>query len=419
MLEIIECEEFGVIELGIDRLLVDGEISLDNRIVEKGFLNVSLVKGRVVLRADRHVGLIPLNANLAIRVSPRAQVANIAHMIVKSGEAPFAIPDFSRGYLPNFESGPNVEKIYCLPLVRGAERVVKGGLMKSYGSVPNPPPWRGRLLVTDTIKLHRAKNVRYKSEFDFKTLSYGGPENLALKYATLFVRDWLAVNDRKNTLLGRANGVLAALHAVPDFKGRLGSLLRDIAHSASHLPSQYAYYRDPLWTAYLILQGKVPDLSAEGFVTLDSLVVNLSTVFEGFVRNILVERAPEHGWRIVNGEDVVYPFFSDGTEYRVKPDIVIMAGAKPLAVLDVKYKLDAKESDRYEVLSFMEALGVRVGGFICPQRPEAASRYMGQTLGAKALSTLRFDLAAADLDVEADRFVSNVVKLIAGRRDFA
>lgn len=419
VIEIIECEEFEAIELGIDRLLVEGEIALDHRIVEKGYLNFSLSKGRAVFRADKHVGLIPLNDTVAIRVRPRSAVANLAHMIVKSGQAPFAIPNFSRGYFPNFESGPNVERIYCSPMVTSAERVVGGGMMKSYVSVVNPPPWRGRLMVSDTIKRYRARNIRYKGEFEFNTLSYSGPENLAIKHALKIVRGWLATNDKKNPLIQRADVALAGMQGVPDFEGRLGPLLQDLARSASHLPSQYLYYRDALWTAYLILQGQVPDLQAEGFVTLDSMIVDMSKVFEHYVRRILIDRAAEHGWRIVNGEDVHLPFFTDGGDWHVQPDIVIYEGKTARAVLDAKYKPEIKETDRYEVLSFMDALGVERGGFICPQKTGASSRYLGVTTGGKILSTLRIDLAAADLEAEADRLVGNVVRLIGGDHKYA
>ncbi len=419
MIEVIECEEFGEIGLGIDRLLVNGEIKLDSRIVERGFLSISLVKGQVKLRADKHVGLIPLNEHVAIRVKPRASVANIAHMIVKSGEAPFAIPDFARGYMPNFEVGKNVERIYCGSLVSGLERVVAGGLMKSYVQVADPPPWRGRLLVSDTIKRHRSRNVRYRGEFDYWTLSYAGPENVALKHAGKHVRDWLAVNDRKGPLLPLINAVLTFMEPVPDFDGRLGPLLQDVAHSAGRLSSHQAYYRDPLWTAYVILQGKVPDPAADGFVTLDSLIVDLSRVFEAYVRQLLIDRTGPLGWRIENGDKVNYPFFADGKDYRVKPDIVVVKDGHPIAIVDAKYKLDPKESDRYEVLAFMDALGVSRGGFVLPSRPESASHYMGVTAGGKMLSDIRFDLAAADIEAEADRLVANLVKLVDGAGDYA
>lgn len=419
MLEVVECQEFDEIEVGIDRLLVDGQIALDKRIVEKGYLSFSLSKGRVIFRADKHVGLIPLNDAVAVRVRPRTEVGNLAHMIVRSGQAPFAIPDFSRGYLPNFESGADVERFYASPMVVAAERVIARGLMKSYVAVPNPPPWRGRLMVSDTIKRHRARNVRYKGEFEFNTLSYAGVENEAIKLALRQVRRWLAASDKKSMLIPRADAALSALHAVPEFEGRLGPMVQDIARSAGRLPSQYLYYRDALWTAYLLLQRMLPDPKAEGFVTLDSMVVDMSMVFEHFIRRSIVDRAAAKGWRIVNGENIVFPFFADGGDWRVKPDLVVYEGSTIRAILDAKYKPDLKESDRYEVLSFMEALGVQRGGFICPQKADVPSRYLGVTTGGKVLSNLRFDLAATDLDAEADRLVGNIAKLIAGDHKYA
>ncbi len=419
MTEIIECEEFGEIELGIDRLLVNGEIKLDNRIAQKGFLNISLVNGQVKLRADKHVGLIPLNEHVAIRVKPRAAIANLTKMIVRSGQAPFVITDFSRGYLPNFQLGTNTESVYCGSLVSGLERVVAAGLMKSYLEAADPPPWRGRLLVSETIKRHRSRNVRYRGEFDYRTLSHSGPENVALKHAGKFVRDWLAANDRNSQLLPRVDAVLRQMDSVPDFDGRLGPLLQSVARAVGRLSSHQAYYRDPLWTAYVILQGKVPDLTAEGFVTLDSLIVNLSKVFEAYVRQLLIDRAASMGWRIVSGDEVIYPFFTDGNDYRVKPDIVVVKDGQAIAIVDAKYKFDPKETDRYEVLAFMDALGVTRGGFVLPARPERASRYMGVTAGGKVLSDLRFDLAAVDMDAEADRFMVNLVKLVSGSGDYA
>lgn len=419
MIEIIDCEEFGVIGLGIDRLLVDGEISLDSRIVDKGFLNISLVKGQVVFRADRHVGLIPVNDRVAIRVKPRAQIANIAHMIVKSGIAPTAIPDFSRGYLPKFETGPDIEKIYFGPLIGAIERIVSAGMMKSYVPVPNPPAWCGRLLISDTIKRHRARNIRYRSEFDYRTLSYGGPENVALKQALRSVRSWLAEKDHKNQALARADRLLQRLEVIPDYHGDISVLVQKIGHSAGQLPAHYGYYRDPLWTAYLLLQHKLPDVSTEGFIALDSLIVDLSKVFEAYVRRILLEKANDNGWRIVDGNRTPYTFFTDDNAFHVQPDIVVLADGKPAAVLDVKYKPEPKESDRYEVLAFMDTVGVQMGGFICPQRDGSTSRYMGTTAGGKELSLLRFDLSAGDIEAEAERFIANVAKLVSGNYTYA
>lgn len=413
---VIDCEEFGALQIGVNRLMVDGEIVLDPRIVDRGYLNVSLAKGQVVFRADRYVGLIPVNDHLSIRIRPRALIGNVAQMIVKSGIAPVAIPEFSRGYMPKFETGTESEKIYCIPLIGGVEKILKIGMMKSYVQVENPPAWRGRFLVSDTIKRHRSRNVRYKGEFDYKTLAYGGIENVALKHSLKIVQRWLInQNDRRLTdLLVRAAAALNRMAAVPDSKADFPRLVLEIGRSAGRLPFQYSYYRDPLWTAYLLLQNELPDMSADGFVTLDSLVIDMSKVFESYVRTVLAERAAPRGWRILDGNLKPFSFFAGDGTYEVRPDMVVMADGRPLALLDAKYKPDAKETDRYEVLSFMDTIGVSRGAFVCPARPGTASRFMGTTVGGKQLSLLRFDLAASDIEKEADRFVDNVAKLACG-----
>jgi 5-methylcytosine-specific restriction enzyme subunit McrC len=414
--EIIDCEEFGALAIGVGRLMVDGEIMLDPRIVDRGYLNVSLAKGQVVFRADRYVGLIPVNDRLSIRIRPRAAIRNIAQMIVRSGIAPAAIPDFSRGYLPKFETGVDAERIYCAPLISGVERILDRGMMKSYVQVEHPPAWRGRLLVSETIKRHRARNVRYKGEFYYTTLAYGGVENIALKHSLKLLQRWLILEDdnKKAPLLARAGAALKRMMAIPDLKSPLGAVVQEIGRSAGRLPSQYGYYRDPLWTAYLLLQNKLPDFSADGFVKLDSMIVDLSKVFEAYVRTALLERAETRGWRIVDGNNKPFPFFAADKIYQVKPDMVILKDGNPIALVDAKYKLDPKEGDRYEVLSFMDTVGVKRGGFVCPQRPGAVSQFMGTTAGGKEFSLLRFDLAAANIELEADRFVTNLAKLVDG-----
>lgn len=414
--EIIDCEEFGAIQVDIGRLMVDGQVTLDARIAERGYLNVSLSKGQVVFRADRYVGLIPVNDQLSIRIRPRAMIANISQMIVRSGIAPVAIPDFSRGYLPKFETALEPERIYAAPLVTGVERILENGIMKSYVEVSDPPAWRGRLIVSDTIKKHRARNVRYRGEFDYKSLTYAGLENAALLQALKIVHRWLVAQPGKinRALEVRCAAVIEKMTFIPNIAAEGRRIVQEIGRSASRLPLQYSYYRDPLWAAYLLLQSQMPDLSKEGLISLDSLVIDLSKVFEAFVRTVLAEQAASRSWNVYDGNAKPTSFFHGDQTYNVHPDIVVAQEGSPIAILDAKYKLEPKEGDRYELLSFMDAFGVSRGAFVCPQRPGGRSRYMGETKGGKAISLLRFDLAADDIQKEADRLVENVARLARG-----
>ena len=150
--DVIDCEEFGEIQVAISSLIENRELRLDPRISGRGYLNVSLSRGQVVFRADRYVGLIPISDRLSIRVRPRADIANLSYMLAQSGVIPSAVQEFSRGYLPRFESGQGTEEIYYRSLLSAIERVISRGLMKSYIQVADPPAWRGRYLVSETVR---------------------------------------------------------------------------------------------------------------------------------------------------------------------------------------------------------------------------------------------------------------------------
>lgn len=119
-----------------------------------------------------------------------------------------------------------------------------------------------------------------------------------------------------------------------------------------------------------------------------------------------------------DGNRVPGPFFCDGGLYTVHPDIVIKRNGVIVGLLDAKYKPDPKEQDRYEVLSFMDAMGVSIGGFVCPANEVDTSRYIGETASGKRMFSLRYDLAVVDPDAESDRFAENVVRMLNGNRDF-
>lgn len=194
--------------------------------------------------------------------------------------------------------------------------------------------------------------------------------------------------------------------------------MRQLSTKIHTLSPRLLHYREPLWSAYLILQSVLPELSFDGFVRLESLIIDVSKVFEAFLRREPAVRLAAHGYRVQDGNNAPRPFFRDGGVYSVHPDIIIRRGDDVVAVLDAKYKPEPKESDRYEVLSFMDAMPVSLGGFVCPADGIDTSRFLGTTASGKEMVLLRYDLAAGDPDVEADRFAANVLCMINGTHDY-
>lgn len=417
--QIIECQEHEVISVPIEDLLVDGEITLDERIADRGYLDVSIKGGRLSLRSTRFVGLIPLNNRISIRVSPKAKIGNLSQMIVRCGEIPFVIPEFSRGYMPRFEVNAKAEETYHSSFLRAVSGITQRGLLKSYVEIPDPPPWRGRLLVSQTVNRHISKGIRYKGEFEFKTLSANVPENVAIKGGLIAVNAWLHKNNPKDRLCLRAGQLLDAFAGVDDWNGPVGKLMEDIPWRVNALPSHMAYYHEPLWTAYVLLQKMLPDVGSDGLVSLESMIVDVSKVFEVYARRVLEEAAPSVGVRVSDGNKRPSMFFIDSAQFSVHPDIILRQDGKVTAILDVKYKAAPKESDRYEMLSFLEATTARRAVFICPvTSPSDVSQYIGKTLGDREMSIIRINLAAENLTAEEAKFVRNVSRVLVGEYAF-
>ena len=418
MPDIIECEEFQELSVGVSVLLKDGELRIDERITRSGYLTATMRGGQITLRATKYVGTIPLTRNLSVRVRPRASISNLSYMLVRSGVIPTAVSGFSRGYMPKFTGAENVEKVYGRSLVEGVRLISKRGFMKEYIQPSNPAPWRGRLLASDTVRKHAAKGIHYKHEFYHSMLSPSTIENIALKAALIQVKRWFVRNEQSSPIVREVNSLLHDLWPVTTWQGRRSDLVTRLSQRIRTLSPQLSHYRDPLWVAFLILQSVLPDVGADGFVRLDSLIIDVSIVFEAFLRRELADRLRSHGYVVEDGNKEPGRFFADTDLFTVQPDIIIRKDGRVVGLLDAKYKPNPKEHDRYEVLSFMDAMGVRIGGFICPFDGVGNSRYLGITESGKQMFSLRYDLAASDPDAESDRFAENVVRMVEGSHEF-
>lgn len=418
MPEIVECDEFGELSVGVESLLNAGELRLDDRITSRGYLAASIRGGRIVLRATKFVGTIPLTPDIWVRVRPRALISSLSYMLVRSGMIPVAISGFARGYIPSFVGATNVEKVYGRALVSGVQAIAKRGIAKEYMPSPRSTLWRGRLLASDTVKKHAAKGIRYRHEFDHKTLSAATLENMALKAAIRQVRDWYRTFDKKNPTLLDANAVLRQLMPVPDWNRQRAELVRALGKKLLVPSSNRSRYQEPLWAAFAVLQGALPDVSSDGIVRLDSLIVDVSIVFEAFVRRELEERLSASGHVVEDGNKAPSAFFRDSGRYSVHPDIVVRKDGKPLGLLDAKYKPRPTEQDRYELLAFMDAMGVSIGAFICPAYGVERTRLLGTTVSGRQMFCLRYDLRSVDSDHESERLARNVVSMLNGSGDF-
>jgi 5-methylcytosine-specific restriction enzyme subunit McrC len=255
-----------------------------------------------------------------------------------------------------------------------------------------------------------------------KTLSVSVPENIAIKEGLISLNSWLHNFKPKDPLCVLSGKLLEVFAGVRRWHGPIGKLMEDMLWRVNALPSHQAYYREALWTAYVLLQKMLPDVGVDGLdglVSLGSMIVDVSKVFESFARRILEEAAPCIGVRVYDGNKAPSRFFIDNSQFSVHPDIILRQDGNTIAILDVKYKPYPKESDRYEILSFLEATNARKAIFICPVTSAAdISQYLGKTFGNREMSIIRINLAADNLSLEESKFIRNVKKVLGGDYSF-
>lgn len=412
-MRVIECLEHEYISFPVESLIVDGRIALDPRIAERGYLDVSISGGRVGLRTTRFVGLIPLAPGVAIRVTPKIPNTVLSELIIRAENVPNIIVDFSRGYLPRFEIPIDARPIFIRSMLRGLTTVVNRGLMKRYITIEDPPPWRGKLCISQTIVRQRAKGIKFRAHFDYTTLSHNVIENVALKEAVLACVAFETKDKGTRKDIAELMAFKAAFEQIPRWEGRLSSLLSALAARASYVPANYLYYQSPLWMAYSILQGQVPAPESVGYAHLDSLIVDVASAFESFVRKTLSRGIETYGWRVTDGNLRPSPLFTTTDRYLVHPDVIVEHATGSPLVIEVKYKVRPTEADRYELLAFMEALDADIGVFVCPGvGAEEGITFTGRTAGGKRIYTLRVRIDQHDFDSVEYRLRAEIAMLV-------
>lgn len=418
MPEIIECEEFSEISVRLASLMQDGELTIDPRIAQKGYLSAAFKAGQVILRTTKFVGMIPLTSDVSVRVRPRASIKNLAYMLGRSQKAPTAISGFTRGYGSKFVRADDVERLFGASLVADAKAIIRRGLIKRYHRPLIRSPWKGRFLVSETVRRHASKGINFRHEFDQNVLMTATIDNIAVREALKKIVSWHRKNDPRSPTLTEAIIALANFSSVGEWPDSLPNLVYSLRTHLAGRVRLRADYANALWCSYAILDGSIPDVENDGTPNLDSLILDVSEVFEAYLRRELSERLGRKGYKVYDGWKRPKNFFVDGGRFSVHPDMIIMRDGSVVAVLDAKYKPDVSEQDRYEVLSFMEVMQVDIGGFVCPARDQETSRHLGVMASGKRMNMLRFDLASKDPLAEVEKFSINVERMIEQRTDF-
>lgn len=371
-MRILKAQERSSIAIPLSDLMGDdGQLNLRADLVGRGLVEVKQSRFNLKLQINGLVGRLPLNSRIALDIGPKFPVSNLNRMVYASNEQlenPFGTERpyedaLSEDYLP-------------VPLVRSftgtLKNLVNGGLLKRYRRHQFDGPPKSRVNFNKTQQKYWSKLRPTMAVVEHYEFGHDNLPNQCLRFAA---EKALAIS-KSNFHLSECIGDLAAsLRQLSKVSLRDSyTLRRDLVAVREVVPAWRNDYHKALQQAIKIIGAVDVSLNTtQSGLALESFIISLDDVFEGYVRSVLAE-LPDFGFGRVatldgNKKRHQLPFFMDNNKYKIKPDLIVKDSRGALIIGDAKYKKKPSEEDRYQIVSHALAYGVEKAVLIYPKSP--------------------------------------------------
>ncbi|MFZ2164783.1 MAG: hypothetical protein WAV45_04910 [Propionibacteriaceae bacterium] len=433
---IVDCKEFEFVSRGTDLLArVDGSGYDTNDEAEgKGVFEVSIKKRELRLQAGGYVGVVPINDRLSLRIHPRAPIANVDHIVRASGHAPIKIAGL-RAYEQSDEIDDWLYDVYASFLEPAIADLLERGLLRDYrrvvaaGSSP-----RGRVDFGRTVTRFAARGIDSRCEYSWFERSQDNAPNQLIKLALGVLRSHYgqrSKNPRSGDVsrMRRLAGLSASFEHIADAPATAVLTAPEVL-DPSRIPDERYYYREVVRAAVYLVSERGISLDRQGRgLMLDSLLIDMSDVFEKYVRRLLMGTAIADSWPVVvldgNLEPGKLPLYGrpstavvsaygvdrvsrvGGLKPDATPDIVLRdanTGSTRL-IGEVKYTLLKSElpprSEVEQALAYAHTHDTETILLVHPAMPNRSRGlvFVG-TIGNVRIFDYRFNMAAENLPAE-------------------
>lgn len=435
---VVECREFAFADVDADLLMsVDGRgFDINQDAERRGAFALSVKNGEVRLQAGSLVGIIPVNDRLWLRVTPRVPVGNLERLIRTSGHTPIQISGLRR-----YSAGGEIEDwlydVYATFLEPAIEELLERGVYRTYrrreavGSSP-----RGRIDFARTMSRFAARGIAYRADFSWFERTPDNAPNQLIKLALQVLHRHYSSGLRGATVKSGYRQHSRRLVKLLESFDRVSNVSPFSVLSApeimniGRIPDERYYYRDVLAASALLVgeRGLRLDRSDDG-ILLDSLLINMSDVFERYVRGLLADAAQQWRVDVLDGNGTGHrPLYADSVSTPVlelfgsdlvgdlkqsqrkdlvaSPDIVVSdPNGDTRVICEVKYTLPKSavppRDELDQALTYALTHNVRLVVLVhpCPSHRASGLTFVG-SVGDVQVFDYRFDLGADDLQAE-------------------
>jgi 5-methylcytosine-specific restriction enzyme subunit McrC len=314
------------------------------------------------IRCGGWIGYIPLNDRYALEVSPRVPIGNLERLFgMAAGYSPRILENYTRHFSHSDELPASLLDVLADQLLGAFDRVWENGLLKSYerkqriGSSPF-----GRIEPFQTAwRSAKAGLPTAVSSAFHRTTDFAPNRILRFAFEKLLARYHGNKNQSQRRRILRIRQAAARLEDL-DKPSRFDMAPEAVARTIRHLPIQHEGYADALMLAQLIISDAGFSIRGnDGMAILPSIIIDMTKVFESYVRRVLADHFKEDADIAVWDGNTAAPAgakkklfdpIETGVQnVPVKPDIVIEVKGDVRLVIDTKYKPAPKQPERDDV----------------------------------------------------------------------
>ncbi len=355
---------------------------------ERGVLNA---------RVDGFVGTVALGSGRSLIIEPRIPIGVLFALIAEVYDPERSV---FRDDRCTYSTVDALFEFVVAEFVGEAEEIISSGLRREYESVvAEESSVRGRLLVHQMARRSASFSTRFPCSYE--VLTYDLPENRVLRHTVAFL------SGRRYRLKGlaerlwRLEGALASVPMDDHAEDLFGEI---------HFHRLNERYRTALSLAKLLLaeqshSGGAGDAQFRGFL------LNMDQLFERYLGSVLDRSLRPLGLR---AREQCESSLDQGSEFRIRPDLVIVRDRKPVLIVDAKDKLKPSREDLHQAITYCVTYGLRDAMLVYPSVDGSRER----TLDITGSSGIRvhihlFDLSGdiPTLGHEADRLVRRIIAL--------
>lgn len=421
---IVSCEAQGPIAIPLEEVLdPSGELRINPD--TQRYFDMYLKKGSLSLRARGCVGYIPISDRVVVQVEPRVPVRDLSRIIRISGVPPTPLGAL-RNYATSKEWSDTLLDLYAGKLISDIEKIVASGLLREYTeqrAISSFP--RGRVRLSESIQVLSSRGNRHAAVISWHERSLDNPPNRCLKYAVWLIAQrymQLQPKDAHSRALHKRLSGLYSLFEGVQLDQSLTFLEDGRVRGVAPLPSSRAYYREALDVAIATIeQRSVLIEDSTGPLRMPSIVVDMDTVFEAFIRNVLREHATTNGWSatVLDGnKDGQKDLYNERPSPPANPDIVVRSGdgmtALIIEIKNVPVKDASSRGAVHQAVTYALSYRAKRVVLVHPrgrvQTPGV--RYVGDIKDVSVYQ-YRFDLDAEDLVGAANDFGQEIALLLA------